>query len=251
MKAQLYGLYATRIYIPLSRLSRHLRAGSRKLRGKRAKFMQPTHLPKAPWQALPKLGKPRVWEAQKANGNVRVSELAILSSLASGCPAGAPIFEIGTFDGRTTLNLAMNSHLDCRIYTLDLPPGHKTVYQIASGERHMIEKPTSGSRYKEYLSTHPEKICRIHQLYGDSASYDYTPYLGTCGLIFVDGSHAYDYALADTRTAMRLARPGGIIVWHDYGIWEGVTRALEELEKAEKLGLRHIHGTSLVYWQKP
>jgi hypothetical protein len=29
-------------------------------------------------------------------------------------------------------------------------------------------------------------------------------------------------------------------------VWEGVTRALEEIEAARRLGLRHIRGTSLV-----
>ncbi|MBW1799456.1 MAG: hypothetical protein JRJ85_01880, partial [Deltaproteobacteria bacterium] len=52
-------------------------------------------------------------------------------------------------------------------------------------------------------------------------------------------------------TAMRLIRTGGVIIWHDYGIWEGVTRALEEMEEKNKWGLKHISGTSLVYFKKP
>ena len=43
---------------------------------------------------------------------------------------------------------------------------------------------------------------------------------------------------------------GGVVVWHDYGIWEGVTKALEEMEQRERLGLTHIRGTSLVYWKR-
>lgn len=35
------------------------------------------------------------------------------------------IFEIGTFDRRTTLNMAYNSPLDTKIYTLDLPKEQK------------------------------------------------------------------------------------------------------------------------------
>ena len=46
-----------------------------------------------------------------------------------------------------------------------------------------------------------------------------------------------------------IAEKGGVIIWHDYGIWEGVTRALEELEERENLGLKNISGTSLVYWK--
>jgi len=49
---------------------------------------------------------------------------------------------------------------------------------------------------------------------------------------------------------MNLLRKGGVIIWHDYGIWEGVTRALEELWKSDHYDLRNIRGTSLVYWKK-
>jgi len=71
------------------------------------------------------------------------------------------------------------------------------------------------------------------------------------GLVFVDGSHAYDYAKTDSATAFRLAKPGAMVIWHDYGVWPGVTRALEELEASQKLGLKHIRGTSLVFWRAP
>ena len=40
------------------------------------------------------------------------------------------------------------------------------------------------------------------------------------------------------------------MVWHDYGIWEDVTKALDQLERREGCGLRSISGTSLVYWKK-
>ena len=69
--------------------------------------------------------------------------------------------------------------------------------------------------------------------------------------MFVDGSHAYDYACKDSETAFRLVKSGGLVIWHDYGVWPGVTRALEELEAAKALGLRHIQGTSLVLWRAP
>ena len=85
---------------------------------------------------------------------------------------------------------------------------------------------------------------------GDSAAFDYSPYRNNCPLIFVDGSHAYNYGLSDTRAALEMVEPGGVIVWHDYGIWKGVTEALEELEAAERLGPRNFKGTSLVVWRK-
>ena len=67
--------------------------------------------------------------------------------------------------------------------------------------------------------------------------------------MFVDGSHAYDYVRKDSETAVRLVAKGGTVLWHDYGRWEGVSRALDELEAQRRLGLRQIAGTSLVVWR--
>ena len=86
-------------------------------------------------------------------------------------------------------------------------------------------------------------------MYGDSATFDWSPHAGRAGIVFVDGSHAYDYARKDSETALRLVRPGGVVLWHDYGVWSGVTQALEELEAARGLGLVNIAGTSLVFWR--
>jgi hypothetical protein len=70
---------------------------------------------------------------------------------------------------------------------------------------------------------------RVVQLRGDSATFDWSSHRGRAGLVFVDGSHAYDYAWKDSETATRLVKPGGIVLWHDDGVWPGVTQALEEL----------------------
>ena len=47
-----------------------------------------------------------------------------------------------------------------------------------------------------------------------------------------------------------MVEPAGTIVWHDYGIWAGVTQVLGELEAKKGLDLRNIRGTSLVVWRK-
>ena len=250
MREWYFGFYATRLYLPWSSLSRRFRRFSRRVRGKRDRFLQDARLPQVSWRECTEPRRVRVWEHGKQNGNVRISELGILANLAQNCPDGTTLFEIGTFDGRTSLNLAMSAPRGCQIYTLDLPPDVATKFSIAEGEQHMVDKPRSGVRCDKYRAEFPETIGRIHQLYGDSATFDYRPYHNSCSLVFVDGSHAYDYAMSDTRAAMELVAPGGVIIWHDYGIWEGVNRALEELEAEQNLGLKNIRGTSLVYWRR-
>ena len=250
MKEHLYGYYATRIYLPLSSLSRRWRRCFHRYKYRKGRFLQQTHLPIVHWSSCTNVWIPRVWEQKKSSGNVRISELGILSAFAASCEDLTNIFEIGTFDGRTTLNLALNSPPDCMIYTLDLPPDGKTMFAIDAGERHMVDKPKPGSRYDRYRGLVPVGVGKIHQLLGDSATFDYSPYRNSCSLVFVDGSHAYEYVMSDTRAAMSMVKKNGVIIWHDYGIWEGVTRALEELENQGNFGLRNIRGTSLVYWKK-
>jgi methyltransferase family protein len=159
------------------------------------------------------------------------------------------IVEIGTFDGRTTLNLAVNAPAQTPVFTLDLPPDEAAAYALAPGERQYVDKPKPGARFRTAVGPWSSAAGRITQLHGDSATFDWSPYAGKAGLAFVDGSHAYEYVKKDSETAMRLIASGGIVLWHDYGRWEGVTRALDEFETERRLGLRHVRGTSLVMWQ--
>lgn len=249
LKELYHGYVATRIHLPLSGAARQLRRFGCRIRGKSHRFLQNTQLPEISWRDCTQVRSIRVWEHQKRNGDVRTSELGVLCALAAESSDETNLFEIGTFDGRSTLNLAMNSPARCKIYTLDLPPSLTPLFSLAYGERHMVDKPEPGSRYEKYQDTFPAAIGKIHQLLGDSAAFDYSPYKDSCSLVFVDGSHTYDYVLSDTRAAMDMAKKGGVIVWHDYGIWEGVTKALDQLEQLEGYGLRNIRGTSLVYWR--
>ena len=156
------------------------------------------------------------------------------------------LFEMGTFDGRTALNMAANSPEDAVVYTLDLPVEkiNETALPIASGDAQHIQKDQSGSRY---LRTCEKK--KIAQLYGDTASFDFSPYFNGMEFVFIDASHSYEYVLNDSRIALRLLKNRrGLILWHDYGTFDGVTKALNELYAGDPQfkGARHIKETSLV-----
>ncbi len=251
LKTWLDGGRALYVQAPLSGLARSWRRLTRRLRGKKARGLQPITLPRVSWRNLTRRRMVPLRETNKANGNVRSSELAILSLLAADCRADSLVFEIGTFDGRTTLNLAFSVPDGCRVLTLDLPADVESALPLDAGERHMVDKPVSGARIDRYRGTHPEVTDRIEQHLGDSARFDFSPWYGCCDLVFVDASHAAPYVLSDSRQAVKLLRPGGMLVWHDYGIWEGVTQALEELDREEIPGIRAIAGTSLACWRKP
>ena len=82
----------------------------------------PTIVPKKTIENILKDAPPISLRATEVvNGNVSLMELILINSLiAKRNPANA--FEVGTFDGRTTLNLAINTRENAVIYTLDLPP---------------------------------------------------------------------------------------------------------------------------------
>jgi hypothetical protein len=248
-RGNFWGFYSTNIYLPLSAITDSVRDFSRKLRKKVDAHKQNTFLPVVRWKSFIKRKPVLLQEHEKSNGNVRLSELGVICQFARQLPTGSQILEIGTFDGRTTLNLALNAP-GCCIATLDLPPKSDTRFSTEHGERLFIEKEISGRRFLENAHRYPEMVSRITQLYGDSARFDFTSYEGKCGLVFVDGSHAYDYVIKDSETAFRLLSNWGTIIWHDYGVWPGVTKALEEIEEKERAGLKHIYGTSLVFFQK-
>jgi predicted O-methyltransferase YrrM len=207
-------------------------------------------LPEVQWTALIPSDLPvAVRKRDHAiDGNVSPQELEIISKLVKLLDPRT-IFEIGTFDGRTTLNLAAHSRADARVYTLDLPRSgmDQAGLPLAFHDRKYVDKAESGVRFH---GTELER--KIVQLYGDSATFDYRPYHGKVDFLFVDGSHSYHYVLNDSWSALRMVRGRGLIVWHDYvpsghQCWPGLVRALEELHASAPAfrGLQHIAGTAL------
>ena len=188
----------------------------------------------------------RLTELTSTDGNATVLELVVLAKLVNWLdPRG--LLEIGTFDGRTTLNLAANSSPDAKVYTLDLPRAllSRTKFQLARGEATYVDKELSGYRFHG-----TEFESKIVQLTGDSASFDFSPLRSKVDFIFIDGSHAYEYALNDSRIALDLLQGRrGLIVWHDYTNWEGVNCALNELFARDKefKQLCHIEQTSMAF----
>lgn len=179
------------------------------------------------------------------DGNPTALELFCLGAIVRASGA-RHIFEIGTFDGATTLQLALNSPPDALICTLDLPADNidRTRSPLLPQERPYALKPTSGARF---LGTPVQT--KIRQLYGDSAAFSAAPFAGRMDLVVVDGSHARDYVRSDSALARALARPGGWIVWHDYGVWPDVTAVLDEL--AGEFPLVRLEATTLVVGRVP
>jgi hypothetical protein len=180
-------------------------------------------------------------------GGTTDTEAWILAVLAKDA---RQLFEFGTCTGKTSYLWARNQPADGTVTTLTLGPNQLDTYQSAAGDDQAAEASArQESRFTRFLYTGTEVEGRVVQLYGDSKQFDDAPYAGLYDVVFVDGSHAYSYVVSDTAKALRMARSGGLVLWHDYSPeCRGVFRALNEL--ATQLPLVHLEGTTLVAYRK-
>jgi predicted O-methyltransferase YrrM len=126
-----------------------------------------------------------------AGEDAPLEDMLLLLNLAKGRKARR-ILEIGTYRARTTYAL----YLNC-------PEADIVSYDIQ-----VLDSP-----YRQKLTGLPNVQLR-HASFIDSteALQKEKPY----DFIFVDGSHYFEHALADSRLSMKLVSDNGIIVWHDY-----------------------------------
>lgn len=174
------------------------------------------------------------------HANVSEAELLAICSIVAQVQA-REVFEIGTYDGRTTLAMSRNVARDGHVFTLNLPPDWEEQHpDAASDDTALSTKVRSGERF---IGT-PD-ASKITQLWGDSATFDYSPYVGRMDLVFIDGAHTPDYVEKDTNTAATLLRrEGGLILWHDATRY-GVVEFLERFVRRTNAPMRIIAGTSI------
>jgi len=175
---------------------------------------------------------------RKIETSIDAYEIVILSAITKFLKA-KNILEIGTWDGNTALNLAVNSPSDTLVTTLDLPPDFikgisKT--KLNTNRLNVTEREKVGIQYKN--TTYEKKIT---QVYGDSAEINWNTLEGPFDLIFIDGCHTYSYVKSDTNNALKQLKPKGVIVWHDYGMIEDVSKVVDET--AAKIKTRAVRGS--------
>lgn len=152
-------------------------------------------------------------------------------TLAGICQQVKPmrVFEFGTYTGVSTLVMAMNSPEDAKIFTLDLDPAARENHQHGSGTGGFPEFVVG----QQFQNTPVAN--KINQLFGDSRTFDFTPFLNSMDLVLVDADHTYKFVKQDTSTAFQLLNSRGMILWDDYRWKEdapecaGVTRCVNEI----------------------
>jgi predicted O-methyltransferase YrrM len=141
------------------------------------------------------------------------------------------VLEIGTYDGGITLNIAANLPENGKVYTIDLPEGFtRFSYKIDEVCNNSVDPKIVGTQYKG--SQYENKIVQILQ---DSARVDYKSLDVKFDLVFIDGCHDYQYAKNDYLNTVNCVKKGGVIIWHDYGMIEDVSKFVDELSEKKEI----------------
>jgi hypothetical protein len=87
----------------------------------------------------------------------------------------------------------------------------------------------------------------VTTLFGDSTTFDFSPYHASIDFTFIDGGHDLVTVQSDTENSLKMASRGkpSAIAWHDYGNKEypELTQYLDEL--AKERDIFHIQDTML------
>ena len=140
--------------------------------------------------------------------SIELDELIVILEIAKYTNANK-IIEVGTFNGNTAMNFALNVSASGKVVTLDLPPEGPDRLSKKKGRGVLAEF----NKCQNFDDLHRKKIT---QVYGDSAKIDWTSLGGSFDLAFIDGDHSSHYVLSDTRNILSVLKPDGIVIWHDY-----------------------------------
>jgi len=175
------------------------------------------------------------------DGGSLPTDLALLRCLA-GWFDSCSYFEIGTWRGESVANVA-DVATECM--TLNLSP-------VEMKERGISDR---------YINVHgyfSKEMSNVHQLYGNSRSFDFKGLEKKFDLIFVDGDHHYDYIKMDTEQVIsHLIHEKSIIVWHDYAYnpeqlrYEVMAAILDGTPDSMHAHLYHIGHTKCAVYISP
>ncbi len=158
------------------------------------------------------------------------------------------VFEIGTFLGSNTLNMALNLPDDAKIFTLDLDEQHATNLQQLPEDAPLTKLHLASQSSLDFRGT--AVAGKISTLIGNSTAFDFSAWKRSVDFSFIDGGHDFMTVKSDTENALEMTvieRPS-CIMWHDYRSWEypALTCYLDDLSKERDIF--HIEDTTLCAW---
>jgi hypothetical protein len=184
---------------------------------------------------------------RRGRGGLTLLEMFLIIA-ASRIVAAEQIFEIGTFLGNTTLNLALNVPDDGKVFTLDLDEQHAASANQDAPDARLTEMHLASVSSLDFMGSSVES--KIQSLTGDSTTFDFSRWDNSIDLVLIDGGHDYATVKSDTGNAFRIASKDtpSCVLWHDYlnRDYSGLTYFLDELSQQHQLV--HIEDTMLCAW---
>lgn len=161
--------------------------------------------------------------------------LCILANVKEHILPGQNFLEIGTYDGNTALNVAINLSEESKIFTIDLP------YENSS---------TALFAYDDALVNNPQRQIKKHlamdnviQIFADSTKFDFSK-INFHGA-FIDGGHDFETVKSDTINVLNNIQRPGFVIWHDYEVECEIGDVLHALIPQYKV--KHIEGTRMCF----
>ncbi len=174
-----------------------------------------------------------------SGGNISRLEMLVVTSLASTLKDGENFLEIGTFNGKTTINCALNLKNNSQVFTIDLPEDKELKNldrkdDYLEYDKHLIlDKKRKDKEFNNYNN--------INQIYHDSTKMDFSSI--DFSLVFIDGGHDYETVKLDTENCISFIKRPGIILWHDYDVTNPVGNYLHSI--SSKYDIKWIADTRM------
>jgi predicted O-methyltransferase YrrM len=167
-------------------------------------------------------------------GQTSKLELLILVAFAKTLNDGENFLEIGTFDGNTALNCALNLNPNSKFITIDLPEN-----ALPSSEHLVYDADLI--KMKNRSKKKSENLPNVVQIYSDSTKFDFSTV--NFKVAFIDGGHDYNTVKIDTENVMKNINKNGIVLWHDYDVVNPVGDYLHNISNLYKI--HRIKGTRI------
>ena len=170
--------------------------------------------------------------------SLQMEELCALLSILKYCHCET-VLEVGTYDGNTALNFALNTPEESGcVATIDLPEGKNSSLALPVNRSNANPSEVIGRQFRQSPAAP-----RIISIRHDTATLNWEELPGPFDLIFIDGCHDYRYVKNDTEKALKVLKENGLVVWHDYNL-QGVGDFLDEFSRHSPC--QWIQGTRLV-----
>jgi len=172
------------------------------------------------------------------SGSSPAGDLAAIAALTRKKRPRA-IFEIGTFEGLSTVVFVKNAGPNVVMHTLDLPHDHHEISRTSrSFTAHSITEPYKTGHLIDRFAIREQ----TNTYWGDSAIFDFSSFEGAIDLFFVDGAHTEDYVAGDSCRAFECIASDGWVLWHDC-FTPQVLKVLKQIAQSTKV--YQIRGTDL------